>query len=140
MNRVGVFLRCTGLTGIREGLAAIREKVGVDLIHVSKLPDRCYTPGGIAEVGAALKEAGVRADAVTIVHDGESYADIETVRRTVGYLPPETLDQRIEYSLRCVDLAEGIGVPIVTTHMGILPESPRHASSKSEMTRRAFLI
>ena len=74
-----------------------------------------------------LEEAGIRADAVTIVHAGESYAAIDAVWRTVGYLPAETVDQRVEYSLRCVELTAGIGAPVVTTHMGMLPKDEHDA-------------
>lgn len=127
MNRVGVFLRSTGIEDIAQALSAVRERIGSEVIHLSKLPDRYYTAKGVKEVDEMLRDAGVRADAVTIVHDGESYRDIQSVRETVGYLPPATVEERVEYSFRCADLAAGIGAPVVTTHMGILPKDEKAA-------------
>lgn len=122
MASIGVFLRCLGIADVREALPAVRQEVGVDLIQVSKLPDAYYSPEGAREFARLMAEAGVRADSVVIVHEGESYADLETVRRTVGYLPEETLEERVRYSLRCAEFAAALGIPTVTTHMGFLPE------------------
>jgi len=71
-----------------------------------------------------LQEYGLGAVALCIVHDGESYDDVDAVRRTVGYIPAETAASRVRFSQRCVDTAAVLGIPLVTTHVGILPTDP----------------
>jgi sugar phosphate isomerase/epimerase len=114
-------LRSLGIADIAPALVAVRERLGLSLIQVSRLPLEHYTKEGARRLAALLAEAGVRADSVVIVHEGESYGDAESVRRTVGYLPEETLAERLAYSRRCIDFAAALRVRRVTTHMGMLP-------------------
>ena len=122
-NAVGVFLRCTGQDDPLRALQAVKS-LGVDTIQVSKLPDRFYTPEGAAEFAGMLRTTGIRADSVVAVFAGESYADRDTVVRTVGLRPLHLIKERLEYLRKCVDFADGIGARIVTFHMGFLPEDP----------------
>jgi len=121
-DRIGVFLACLGVSDVAEALALVRKRLSLRVIQVSKLPDHYYSPQGARQLSGLLADAGISADSVVIVHEGESYADMKTVRESVGYLPEERLEERIEYSRRCVDLAVALGAPRVTTHMGVLPE------------------
>jgi sugar phosphate isomerase/epimerase len=96
----------------------------MDTIQVSKLPDRFYTSEGAAEFAGMLGAAGIRADSVVAVFTGESYADRDTVVRTVGFRPLHLIKELLEYLRKCVDFADAIGAKIVTFHMGFLPENP----------------
>ena len=129
-NAVGVFLRCTGEDDPLRALQAVKA-LGLDTIQVSKLPDRFYTPEGAAEFAGLLRTTGIRADSVVAVFAGESYADRDTVIRTVGFRPLDLITQRLEYLRKCVDFAKGIGAGIVTFHMGFLPENPDDAAYKA---------
>jgi sugar phosphate isomerase/epimerase len=120
VNPVGVFLRCTGEENPLRALAAVKA-LGLNTIQVSRLPDRFYTPDGAREFAGMLKTAGIRADSVVVVFDGESYTDRDSVVRTVGFRPVKLIPQRLEYAHKCVDFAEAIGAGIVTFHMGFLP-------------------
>jgi sugar phosphate isomerase/epimerase len=122
-NPLGVFLRCTGVDDPLRALQAVKS-LGFDTIQVSKLPDRFYTPEGAAEFARMLRAAGIRADSVVSVFAGESYADRDTVVRTVGFRPLHLIKERLEYLRKCVDFAAAIGARIVTFHMGFLPEDP----------------
>lgn len=133
-NEIGVFLKCTGIQDPRKALAAVKG-LGLSVIQVSKLSDSYYSEEGALKFTELLENYGIEASAVCIVHEGERYDDWETVEKTVGYLPPETLPKRLEYSRRCIDFAAAIGAPIVTTHMGILPKDP--SSSGYERLLRA---
>ena len=95
--------------------------LGLDMIQVSKLPERYYTPEGAREFVAAMRETGIHASAVVVVFDGESYRDQDAVRETVGFRPARLLAGRIAHARRCVDLASAIGAKIVTFHVGFLP-------------------
>jgi len=123
MKPLGAFLRCTGLSDPEEALAAVKS-IGLDTIQVSKLDDSFYTPEGARRFGAMMDAAGVSATSVVIVFDGESYRDWKAVEDTVGFRPAALLEARLAYSRTCVDFAEGLGVGVVTVHMGLLPDDP----------------
>ena len=129
-NAVGVFLRCTGLAEPLPALQAVKS-LGLDTIQVSKLPDRFYSPDGAAEFAGMLRSTGVRADSVVAVFAGESYADRDTVVRTVGFRPLHLITERLEYVRKCVDFADAIGARIVTFHMGFLPEDPEDGAYRA---------
>ena len=138
-NPVGVFLRCTGEENPLRALAAVKA-LGLNTIQVSRLPDRFYTPEGAKEFAGMLKTAGIRADSVVAVFDGESYKDRDTVVRTVGFRPVKLIPQRLEYARKCVDFAEAIGAGIVTFHMGFLPvkaEDPAYQAMLKAVTELA---
>jgi sugar phosphate isomerase/epimerase len=60
--------------------------------------------------------------AVFAAFEGESYADVATVQRTVGYVPPGTRQARETRSKAVVDAAAAMGVPIFACHIGFVPE------------------
>ncbi len=61
---------------------------------------------------------------VFAAYAGESYADIPTVARTVGFVPPETRDAREQRTYAVSDFAAALGVPAIATHIGCVPEDP----------------
>ena len=72
----------------------------------------------------ALRAARFRVYTVFAAYQGESYADIPTVQRTVGFVPPATRDERERRTLAVSDFAAQIGAPGIATHIGFVPESP----------------
>ena len=120
MGPIGVFLRCTGREDPAEALAAVRS-IGLRTIQISKLDDRFYSAQGAAEFKSQMECHGIQATSVVIVFDGESYQDVPSVMATVGYRPAELLEERLDYSRKCVDFAQALGVGVVTVHMGFLP-------------------
>ena len=122
-DRIGVFLRCTGQEDPHKALLAVKS-LGLERVQLSRLPDRFYTPEGAREVAGLLKETGVRADAVVVVFEGESYKDQEAVKSTVGLRPAGPRPARMDYAKRVIAFAAAIGTRIVTLHMGFLPRDP----------------
>ena len=53
--------------------------------------------------------------------EGESYADIPTVKRTVGLVPPETRAARLKEMKEIADFARLLGVDAVGLHIGFVP-------------------
>jgi sugar phosphate isomerase/epimerase len=110
--------------GGRDPVETLREVKGLGV--------RCGQIGlpGDMEIGAAAQtvwKAAIAAEQFTVVtvfaaFTGEDYADIPTVQRTVGFIPPGTRAERQERMLRVCDFAAGIGVGSVACHIGFVPE------------------
>jgi sugar phosphate isomerase/epimerase len=79
---------------------------------------------------AKLKDLGIRITVVFGGFDGESYADIPTVSRTVGLVPPATRAERFQEMKEISDFAKLLGVGAVGLHIGFVPHDasdPLHA-------------
>ena len=61
---------------------------------------------------------------VTVVaaYLGEDYADIPTVQRTVGFIPPEFREERERRTYAVSDFAAALGVTSIACHIGFVPE------------------
>jgi sugar phosphate isomerase/epimerase len=124
VSDVGVFLSTIGIADLAGACAAVRE-LGYQSVQFGKLEDRYYTPEGARQLAMVLERQELRAVALCVVHDGESYSDVEAVRDTVGFLPAETVASRVAFTQRCIDTASALRIPLVTTHTGFLPRNPR---------------
>jgi sugar phosphate isomerase/epimerase len=58
--------------------------------------------------------------------EGESYADIPTVARTVGLVPPETRAARVKEMKAIADFAKLLGCNVVALHLGFVPHDTKH--------------
>ncbi len=79
------------------------------------------------EGAAANWKAAIEAENFTVVtafcaYKGESYADIPTVQRTVGFIPRATRDEREKRTCAVSDFARETGIPSIATHIGFVPE------------------
>lgn len=107
--------------GMRDSLAEIRA-LGV----------RCgqlVVPGGMKLDAAALAEwepGDFTILTVFAAYDGEDYADIPTVQRTVGFIPPATREARGKRTLEISDFARDLGVKSIACHIGCVPEDTNH--------------
>jgi len=85
-------------------------------------------PGDMPLEGAATSwRHALAAEDLTVVtvfaaYAGESYADIPTVQRTVGFVPPATRAERELRTLAVSDFAAALGVPGIATHIGFVPD------------------
>lgn len=70
--------------------------------------------------------------------EGESYADIPTVRRTVGFIPRETREERERRTMEVSDFTAGLGVRSIACHIGFIPENRSNADriAVRDMVRR----
>lgn len=78
--------------------------------------------GAAAAWKQALEEERFSVVTVFAAYSGESYADIPTVQRTVGFVPPDTRAEREARTLAVSDFAAELGVPSIATHIGFVPE------------------
>jgi sugar phosphate isomerase/epimerase len=70
---------------------------------------------------AQVTELGMTITVVFGGFDGESYADIPTVKRTVGLVPPESRAARVKEMKEIADFARLLGVDAVGLHLGFVP-------------------
>ena len=93
--------------------------------------------GAAAQWKAALDEAGFTVFTVFAAFEGEDYADIPAVERTVGFVPHATRETRVERILALSDFASELGVASIGAHVGFVPNhsDPEYAGVR-ELVRR----
>jgi L-ribulose-5-phosphate 3-epimerase len=94
--------------------------------------------GCAGEWRAALERENFPVYTVVAAYKGESYADIPTVRNTVGFIPPATRAEREKRTREVSDFAAALGVGGIATHVGFIPEDHADADyiAVREMVRR----
>ncbi len=86
----------------------------------------------------ALRRAGFAVYTAFASFNGEDYADIPTVKDTVGFIPPRFRDERVARMLAVSDAAAKIGIPGIGMHVGMVPNDttdPDYIAVR-EVTRR----
>jgi len=101
------------------------------LDEVRALGVRCgqlCIPGGmqLTEEGVGAWRSEILLATVFAAYDGEDYADIPTVARTVGFVPPETREEREQRTLAVSDFAAKLGVASIACHIGCVPDDTEH--------------
>jgi len=79
-------------------------------------------PAGQAAWKQALDEAGLTLNTVFASFKGESYADVPTVERTVGYVPAATRQERERRTREISRFAKALGAPGIAAHIGFVSE------------------
>jgi sugar phosphate isomerase/epimerase len=102
------------------------------------IPGDLPLDGAAAGWKQALADENFTVVTVFAAYIGESYADIPTVQRTVGFVPPATRAERELRTLAVGDFAAELGVPSIATHIGFVPEdrSSEDYIAVREMVRR----
>ena len=83
-----------------------------------------------------MSELGITITAVFGGFEGESYADIPTVARTVGLVPPETRAARTQEMKEIADFARLLGCDVVGTAPGLRAARHRPIRCTREVVRR----
>jgi sugar phosphate isomerase/epimerase len=102
------------------------------LDEIRGLGVRCgqlVTPGGLpldAAEAAKWKADDFQIVTVFAAYDGEDYADIPTVERTVGFIPSATREARERRTYEVSDFAKMLGVGGIACHIGCVPEDTSH--------------
>ena len=95
---------------------------GFTTMQTSSPPAEYLSEPKLGELKSKIAEAGFTVTSVAAVYEGESYADVATVRKTVGLLPRATRASRIEDTKRTADFARAVGAANVSSHIGYIPE------------------
>ncbi|MCX7885629.1 MAG: sugar phosphate isomerase/epimerase [Verrucomicrobiae bacterium] len=120
---IGVFTSIDAGLGVK--LEVARE-LGVPTIHLHAPAPHTRTPDNAKKFLAKLKEAGITLTVVFGGFEGESYADIPTVARTVGLVPPETRAARTKEMKEISDFARLLGCNVIALHVGFIPHDTKN--------------
>src|SRR6478735_7481195 len=131
---IGVFASIDAGLGVKLEVA---RDLGVHTIHLHTPHAESRTPQRAAEFKKKLKELDITITCVFAGFDGESYADIPTVQRTVGLMPRETRAARATELKEIADFARELGVDVVGIHLGFVPHDKSDPDYRTmlELTR-----
>ena len=115
---IGVFASIDAGLGVK--LEVVRE-LGIPTVHLHAPHASSRTPERAKAFLEQLRAMGVTITVVFGGFEGESYADIPTVARTVGLVPPETRAERTQELKEISDFARLLGVDAVGLHVGFVP-------------------
>jgi sugar phosphate isomerase/epimerase len=115
---IGVFASIDAGLGVK--LEVVRE-LGIPTVHLHAPHASSRTPERAKAFLEQLRAMDVTITVVFGGFEGESYADIPTVARTVGLVPPETRAERTQELKEISDFARLLGVDAVGLHVGFVP-------------------
>jgi sugar phosphate isomerase/epimerase len=115
---LGVFASIDAGLGVKLEVA---HELGVPTIQLHAPEKATRTPESAKRFLDRLASMGIRLTAVFGGFDGESYADIPTVTRTVGLVPPATRAARTREMKEIADFARLLNVDVVALHLGFVP-------------------
>lgn len=133
---LGVFASIDAGFGVHLDIA---KELGVSTIHLHTPQQTSRTSDRVQEFKDRLAELDIRVTCVFAGFEGESYADIPTVQRTVGLVPPETRQERTAEFYEIADFAKSLGVDVVGIHIGFVPHDPSDSTYQEmvDLTRQA---
>jgi len=115
---LGVFV------SIDEGLGVdldVAHELGVTTVHLHAPSRGSRTPAAAQQFSARLATLGLEVTVVFAGFDGESYADIPTVQRTIGLVPAATRVERLAELKNIIDFTQLLGVDATGLHIGFVP-------------------
>ena len=115
---IGVFTSIDAGFGVRLEVA---DELNVPTIQVHAPHQETRSPETAQRFLERLKDLGIQLTAVFGGFDGESYADIPTVEKTVGLVPIATRDARLQEMREISDFATHLQCNVVALHLGFVP-------------------
>ena len=121
---VGVF------TSIDAGLGvdlSVAKEIGIPTVQIHAPHKGNRTAKHAEEILVRLAEFGITVTAVFGGFQGESYADIPTVVKTVGLVPAQTRAQRLAEMKEISDFSKMLGCNVIALHLGFVPHDTESA-------------
>jgi sugar phosphate isomerase/epimerase len=115
---IGVFASIDAGLGVKLEVAS---ELGVPTIQLHAPHASTRTPENAAAFQQKLREMGITLTCVFGGFEGESYADIPTVVRTVGLVPKETRAERLQEMKEISDFTRLLGCDTIALHLGFVP-------------------
>ena len=125
---IGVFASIDAGLGVKLEVA---QSLGVPTIQLHSPAAPSRTKENADKFLGRLADYGIELTCVFAGFEGESYADIPTVVKSVGLVPKETRESRTKELMEIADFAKLLGVDCVGLHIGFVPHSkddPEYAS------------
>lgn len=117
---IGVFTSIDAGLGVKFEVA---QELGVPTVQLHTPHKQSRTPEQAKAFLKRCDEAGITVTAMFGGFEGESYADIPTVKRTIGLVPLETRAERLAEIKEIADFASGeMGIKVIGMHLGFIPE------------------
>ena len=116
--QIGVFTSVDAGLGVDLDVANELEIPTIQ-IHAPHAGNRTQTTAD--EILGRLAKYDITVTAVFGGFEGESYADIPTVVKTVGLVPPETRAARLAEMKEISDFANMLGCDVIALHLGFVP-------------------
>jgi sugar phosphate isomerase/epimerase len=111
-------------TSVDAGLGVkleVAHELGIPTIQLHAPHQETRTQANADRFLARLRELNITLTCVFGGFEGESYADIPTVSRTVGLVPRETRAARTKEMKEIADFAKMLGCRCVALHLGFVP-------------------
>lgn len=115
---LGVFASIDAGLGVKLDVA---HELGVHTIQLHAPAASTRTPENADEFLKRLDSLDIQLTCVFCGFDGESYADIPTVKETVGLVPVSTRAARTQETKEISDFAKLLGVDCIGLHIGFVP-------------------
>jgi sugar phosphate isomerase/epimerase len=111
-------------TSIDAGLGVsldVAKELGVPSIQLHTPHAQGRTAAAAEQFKNKLRDYGIELTCVFGGFDGESYADIPTVERTIGLVPAETRAVRLKEMMEISDFTKQLGCSVIGLHIGVVP-------------------
>ncbi|MEL6105286.1 MAG: sugar phosphate isomerase/epimerase family protein [Planctomycetota bacterium] len=116
---IGVFASLDAGLGVRWNVI---EELGLPTIQLHAPHAGKRDAATASELKSQLDSINVTCTAVFGGFDGESYADIPTVVKTIGLVPPDSRASRLAEMKEISDFSHALGCDTVALHLGFIPE------------------
>lgn len=122
---IGVFASIDAGLGVDLGVA---RELGVSTVHLHTPRAASRTPERAREFARQLADLEIQVTCVFGGFEGENYANIPTVKATVGLVPTATRAERLRELLDIADFARLLDVDVVGLHVGFVPHRPDNST------------
>jgi len=119
---IGVFTSIDAGLGVHLDVA---KELGIPSIQLHTPHAAGRTPEAAEAFLKKLDAYGIELTCVFGGFDGESYADIPTVSRTIGLVPAETRAARLKEMKEIADFSRLLGCDVVGLHIGVVPHDTK---------------
>src|SRR5678815_2037667 len=119
-------------------LVAKLKQIGISKVQLALDPIR-EKPDVWGDIGGVLQTNGFSVVSGMIGFIGEDYSTMETIHATGGVAPDETWEENWENVPKAAEIAQRLGIKLVTFHAGFLPPDEKDPAY-TKMHHRLDLI
>lgn len=121
--KIGTCVSLDSMEGISEKLGVLKEN-GFDSCQLVAWNPSIWTDENAETLRKILAEYGITVSAFWCGWEGPKVWDFYDGQQTLGLVPPEYRQMRIQNLCDGADFAHKLGITDVVSHMGFIPENP----------------